>query len=113
MSMTFSGQTNQPFFFISGPTLSPANFNVAAFGWIGGGTVDVGSVSPVFNISIVGDGNGGDFWNSLFDTGPTGIINITVPTTGFAPGTQFNVQAVFPNNASVFRMSNAVQVTIL
>ena len=110
IEMTLSGEPNQAIILLSGPlnsdvfTISPAI-----------GQLDVGVAlpgPPFVAATIVADGNSPGFFNSLFNTGPTGSITLSFPNN-FPPSSELNFQALIFNSGTVIRTSNAVKVTTI
>jgi hypothetical protein len=114
MRITVDGEPNQPAILLAGSVLNPGAFNLNLV-LPGSGQIDVGNGLPVFpfiDAVVLADGTLPDFWNSLWNTGPFGRTNLTLPAY-LPPGTVFNLQTVVYNSATFFRCSNAVQLTIL
>jgi hypothetical protein len=113
MTMSFTGAANQVIILITGSALNPGHFDIGLLNplLIGGGTVDVGNI-PIGDFVFVADGSQSDFLNSLFRTGPTGHLDLTLPVN-LPPATVLPLQAAIFNPGNPFiRMSNAVQLTV-
>ncbi len=110
LNFTFNGEPNRAILLASGAILNPANFDLVNFGLPGAGLIDVGTVVP-FAVTFLADGTQPDFLNSLFNTGPTGTMNVSLPAN-FPVGATFNLQAIIFNSSTFLRTSNAVRVTI-
>ena len=113
MTMTFDGAPNQTILLLGGSILNPGHFDIGLLNplLIGGGTVDVGNVG-LGDFIFLAYGSLTDFLNSLFKTGPTGRVTLTIPVV-LPPSTTLNLQAAITNPANPFiRMSNAVQVSV-
>jgi hypothetical protein len=113
MTMTFNGALNQNIILLTGSILNPGHFDIGLLNplLIGGGTVDVGNV-PLGDFVFLADGSQPDFLSSLFRTGPTGTIHLTIPVN-LPPATVLPLQAAifYPGNPFI-RMSNAVRLTV-
>jgi len=91
--------------------------NIAAGGVAGVGQFDVGvpSGGPVpGGLSIVADGTnmgGGGFWSSIFNTGASGTMSLSLSFNAPA-GLTFGLQAaVFTGGPAVIALSNAIDLT--
>lgn len=111
LSMTFSGQPNQPIILLAG-SLHPG---LAVFPI---GQVDIGHYIPAFpfvgGITIVGNGVNappGSF--ALFlNTGPAGAATMTFTMPSMPPGVLTSFQAIVANSSFGFKLTNAVQILV-
>jgi len=113
MTMTFDGPPNQAIVLLGGSILNPGHFDIGLLNplLIGGGTVDVGNV-PLGDITFVADGTQPGLLNSLFRTGPTGHVTLTVPMN-LPPSTVLYLQAaIFQPGNPFIRLSNSVQLNV-
>lgn len=110
----YEGELNRPFSLLIGP-LNPVAATFPNVGQLDiGGAVDPMTGIPAF-IQVLGDGfNPVDFFDVLFNTGPTGSTTMSFPTPAIPAGVIGAFQVVYSTgNGFFFALSNAVELTII
>jgi hypothetical protein len=110
-NLSISGEASQAILFMTGP-LNPGSLPLG-----GAGQLDIGNSNPVppfipTGLQVLGNGTAPDFLNSLFNTGPTGTVVLSLPVN-LPPGSAFAFQSlVFNSTPDVIKATNTVSVSI-
>ena len=110
VDFSIEGEANQAIILLAG------NLNVGSFTAPGIGQLDIGSTNPAggapLGLSILADGTGSGFLNSMMNTTPAGIQTMSLGTPALPSGIYASFQAVVFNSASIIAFTNVVELSI-
>ena len=116
MDMSFAGEPSRPILVLGSVVL-----NVNAVTLMPFGQLDIGTTNPLApfiptDIFLFANGFMPDFFNSLFNTGPSGVADFSFPVPSFPTGTTVALQALIYHASTgplIPQVSNAIEITFM